>query len=116
MAKKKKMTRKEKKAAAAARRQQVATAEGSTSIKVEESIKAPVRKATATPRRQARKQPNVVQRILRETKGELQKVSWPTREEAWRLTVVVTVVTLFMAVFLWFFDWLFTRLFALILG
>ncbi len=113
MAKKKKMTRKEKKAAAAAKRQAV-VAQSGAEVQVAETTKAPVRKAT--PKRQARKQPNAIQRFIRETRGELQKVSWPTREEAWRLTVVVTSVTVFMAAFLGFFDWIFTKLFALILG
>ncbi len=112
MAKKKKMTRKEKKAAAAAKRQ--AAAQSGAAVQVAETTKAPARKATQ--KRQARKQPNAIQRFIRETRGELQKVSWPTREEAWRLTVVVTSVTVFMAAFLGFFDWIFTKLFALILG
>jgi len=115
VAKKKTQTRKQRKAAAAARRQSqdAASAEGKTAVA--EVSKAPVRKAAAT-RKPARKQPNALQRFFRETRGELKKVSWPTREEAWRLTVVVTAVTVFMAAFLGFFDWLFTKLFALILG
>jgi preprotein translocase SecE subunit len=30
----------------------------------------------------------------------LRKVSWPTRQEAWQLTVIVLVVLAFMGVFL----------------
>ena len=54
-------------------------------------------------------QPNPVARYLRETRGELRKVTWPTREEAWRLTAIVLGVTLATAAFLWFWDTLFSR-------
>ena len=54
-------------------------------------------------------QPNAVVRYLRATRGELRKVTWPTREEAWRLTAIVLGVTLATAVFLWFFDTVFSR-------
>jgi preprotein translocase subunit SecE len=46
------------------------------------------------------KKQNAIQRFTRETVGELRKVSWPTRQEAWQLTVIVLVVLAFMAVFL----------------
>jgi preprotein translocase subunit SecE len=46
------------------------------------------------------KKQNSVQRFTRETVGELRKVSWPTRQEAWQLTVIVLVVLAFMSVFL----------------
>jgi len=46
------------------------------------------------------KKQNAVQRFTRETVGELRKVSWPTRQEAWQLTQIVLAVLLIMAVFL----------------
>ena len=46
------------------------------------------------------KKQNVVQRFTRETVGELRKVSWPTRQEAWQLTMIVLVVLAFMSVLL----------------
>lgn len=46
------------------------------------------------------KKQNAIQRFTRETVGELRKVSWPTRQEAWQLTVIVLVVLTFMSVFL----------------
>ena len=46
------------------------------------------------------KKQNGVQRFVRETVGELRKVSWPTRQEAWQLTLIVLVVLAFMSVFL----------------
>jgi preprotein translocase subunit SecE len=50
-------------------------------------------------KKESRKQ-NAIQRFTRETVGELRKVSWPTRQEAWQLTVVVLVVLVIMAIFL----------------
>lgn len=64
----------------------------------------------------ARKQPNAIQRWIRETRGELRKVTWPTREEAIQLTKVVLLVTFAMSAFLGFMDWLFNKLFALLFG
>ncbi|MFN2142651.1 MAG: preprotein translocase subunit SecE [Candidatus Promineifilaceae bacterium] len=54
-------------------------------------------------------QSNPVGRYLRETRGELRKVVWPTREEAWRLTAIVLAVTLASAAFLWFWDTVFSN-------
>lgn len=46
------------------------------------------------------KKQNAIQRFTRETVGELRKVSWPTRQEAWQLTIIVLVVLAFMSIFL----------------
>ncbi len=50
--------------------------------------------------KKASKKQNVIQRFVRETVGELKKVSWPTGREAWQLTQVVLVVLFIMAIFL----------------
>lgn len=55
------------------------------------------------------KKENVVVRYLRDTRAELRKVHWPTRQEAWSLTKVVLVVTISMALFLGLLDYLFDR-------
>ena len=52
-----------------------------------------------TDKKSSKKQ-NAVQRFTRETVGELRKVSWPTRQEAWQLTMIVLVVLAFMSVLL----------------
>ena len=44
--------------------------------------------------------PNRIQRFFRETIGELRKVSWPTRQEAWNLTMIVLMVMVVMSIFL----------------
>ena len=46
------------------------------------------------------KKQNGVKRFVRETVGELRKVSWPTRQEAWQLTLIVLVALAFMSIFL----------------
>jgi preprotein translocase subunit SecE len=52
---------------------------------------------------------NPVTRYLRETRGELRKVIWPTRQESTRLTAIVIAVSTAMAVFLWFWDLIFSQ-------
>lgn len=48
---------------------------------------------------------NAIVRFYRETVGELRKVSWPTREEAIHLTIIVLIVLAFMAIVLGTVDW-----------
>lgn len=55
-----------------------------------------------------------VRRYLRETRSELDKVVWPTRNEATNLTIVVIAVTLAMAILLGAMDLLFQEAFALL--
>lgn len=45
---------------------------------------------------------------LRETKGELKHVSWPTRDQAILFTIVVVVFSIIVAAFLGAFDFIFT--------
>jgi preprotein translocase subunit SecE len=68
-----------------------------------------VAKATA-------KKENVVIKYLKETRAELKKVNWPSRQEATNLTLIVIAVTTFMALLLGLLDYIFARLFELILG
>ena len=63
------------------------------------------------------KKQNAIQRFTRETVGELRKVSWPTRQEAWQLTLIVLVVLAFMSIFLGILvDGLARQLLNLLLG
>ncbi|MBU2610344.1 MAG: preprotein translocase subunit SecE [Chloroflexi bacterium] len=43
-------------------------------------------------------------RYVRETVGELRKVSWPSRREATNLTIIVLIVMVIMSIFLWLVD------------
>ncbi len=49
------------------------------------------------------------QRFFRETIGELRKVTWPTPEEAWKMTRIVLVVMVVMAVVLGALDFVFAK-------
>ena len=64
----------------------------------------------------AAKKENVVIKYLKETRAELKKVNWPSRQEATNLTLIVIAVTTFMALLLGFIDYIFAKLFELILG
>ena len=54
-------------------------------------------------------QSNALARYIRETRGELRKVTWPTRQESQRLTAIVLGVTAVMAIFLGLLDLLFSN-------
>ena len=56
-----------------------------------------------------------LQQYLQETRSELRKVVWPTREQAIDLTVVVLTVTLVMTVILGGLDWFFSALLEFII-
>ena len=51
-----------------------------------------------------------IQRFWRETVGELRKVTWPTRDEAWKMTRVVLFVMVTMALVLGVLDFAFSQL------
>ena len=57
-----------------------------------------------------------LQQFVKETIGELRKVSWPTRSEAWNLTIVVLIVLFAMTIFLGTLDLAYSQLFKIILG
>lgn len=63
-----------------------------------------------------RRQPNAVARFSRETVAELRKVSWPTRQEATQLTIIVLVVVAATSAFLGLLDFGFSRLVGLIIS
>lgn len=60
-------------------------------------------------------QPNPISRYWKETRGELRKVTWPSREDSQRLTAIVIAVTLVFALFLWAFDLLFSNVIQLLI-
>lgn len=53
-------------------------------------------------------QVNPISKYIRETRGELRKVTWPTREESQRLTAIVLGVTIAMSIFLGLLDFVFS--------
>ncbi len=64
----------------------------------------------------AAKPDNRIVSYFKATRGELRKVSWPTRKEATNLTLIVLAVTAGMAIFLGAVDFLFAKLIQLIVG
>jgi preprotein translocase subunit SecE len=79
-------------------------------LDIKQEMKMPDNKRTGT------KKSNAISRWWRETQGELRKVSWPTPQEAWRLTKIVIFVMLVMSALLGLLDFAFTRLIAWVLG
>ncbi|MBX3014424.1 MAG: preprotein translocase subunit SecE [Caldilineaceae bacterium] len=59
---------------------------------------------------------NALVRYFRDTRAEISKVTWPTREEGLRLTWVVSIVTLVAAIVLFGIDSLFSLIVTLIIG
>jgi preprotein translocase subunit SecE len=51
-----------------------------------------------------------ITRYFRETRAELRKVTWPTREEAWHLTLIVLGATAGMSIILGASDLLFSEI------
>ena len=41
-----------------------------------------------------------INKVYKDTRSELKKISWPSREETVRLTLVVIALSIFMALFL----------------
>ncbi len=52
---------------------------------------------------------------IRESKAELKKVTWPTRQQVWYSTLVVLVVTFIVAAYLGLVDLFLTGVFSKII-
>ncbi|MFZ1684138.1 MAG: preprotein translocase subunit SecE [Candidatus Zixiibacteriota bacterium] len=55
-----------------------------------------------------------LQKYLKETAGELRKMTWPTKDELIGSTVVVIVTSLIIAVFIGIVDWALSSLVKMI--
>ncbi len=62
------------------------------------------------------KKENAIARWWRETIGELRKVSWPTTQDAWRLTRIVLIVMFLMSAVLGLLDFLFSKVITLLVS
>lgn len=69
----------------------------------------------ATKKKTSKKQ-NFIQRYVRETTGELKKVSWPSRDEATHMTIIVIITMIFTSAFLSLVSGLSSRLMNFLLG
>ena len=52
---------------------------------------------------------------IRESRAELRKVTWPTKQQLWYSTLVVIVVTLIVSVYLGLVDLILTGVFSRII-
>jgi len=52
--------------------------------------------------------------FFRETRDELKKVVWPTRQETIRLTLVVIIISLIVGLFLGGLDFIFVKIIGII--
>jgi preprotein translocase subunit SecE len=52
---------------------------------------------------------------FKEVKNELIKVTWPTRQQAWKMTMTVLGMSVFVGVYIGGLDYLFTSLLGIIL-
>ncbi len=50
---------------------------------------------------------NAIVRYFKDTRAELRRVTWPTRDEAKNLTLIIVTVTVVMALFLGLLDYVF---------
>lgn len=57
-----------------------------------------------------------IRKYIRETIGELRKVTWPTRQEAMNLTKIVLVVIVVVAVYFFIVDGVLTFVFNALLS
>jgi len=55
-------------------------------------------------------------KFLEEARGELKKVSWPTREQVWESTVVVIFSVIVISIFLGIVDIFFSWLIKVVIG
>jgi len=60
------------------------------------------------------KEENALVRYFKDTRAEIAKVTWPTREEGLRLTWVVMIVTIISSIVIFSIDFLFGLLIRLI--
>jgi preprotein translocase subunit SecE len=65
------------------------------------------------------KEKNIFKRMgayLKEVRGEMKKVTWPSKNDMIKTTVAVIVISLFFGVYLFGVDFIFARIFAQIGG
>ncbi len=72
-----------------------------------ESVTPPAKaeKKAKTPNKKKDKKPNRVLRWLKDLKGELKKVTWPSAKDTAKNVLVVIVCVLVVGALIWVFDW-----------
>ena len=72
------------------------------------------KKAKAT--KEKKKKPNAVLRWLKDLKGELKKVTWPSLKDVVKNVGIVILCVLIVGVFIWVFDFLARAVIDALLG
>ena len=83
-------------------------------IKLPSRANALARASQPAQRRERSSRPNPIAQFVRESRIELRKVVWPTRQEATRLTLVVIAVSAGVGLVLGGFDYGIAQLFSLV--
>jgi preprotein translocase subunit SecE len=83
-------------------------------IKLPSRANALARPPQAAQRRDRPSRPNPLVQFVRESRIELRKVVWPTRQETTRLTIVVIAVSAGVGLILGGFDYAISQLFSLV--
>ncbi len=61
-------------------------------------------KAAKVPAKKKDKKPNRILRWLKDMKGELKKITWPSGKDTLRNVLVVIACVIIVGVFIWVFD------------
>jgi len=83
-------------------------------IKLPSRANALARAPQPAQRRERQSRPNPITQFVRESRIELRKVVWPTRQETTRLTIVVIAVSAGVGLILGGFDYGISQLFSLV--
>lgn len=83
---------------------------------MQNAVSSILREMTSVTKAETEKQENRLTRYLRESRAEMRKVTWPTREEAINLTSIVLIVTFLMSLFLWGLDVVFDSIMLRLIG
>jgi preprotein translocase subunit SecE len=65
------------------------------------------------------KEKNIFKRMgayLRDVRGEMKKVTWPSKDDMIKTTIAVIVISLFFGIYLFGVDFIFARIFKQIGG
>ncbi|MDY0295833.1 MAG: preprotein translocase subunit SecE [Acidobacteriota bacterium] len=65
------------------------------------------------------KKENIFKRIglyLNEVKGELKKVTWPSRNDLYKTTIAVVIASIVFGIYLFLVDWVFSEIIQRVIG
>jgi preprotein translocase subunit SecE len=60
--------------------------------------------------------PKRLRSFLHDVRVEMRQVNWPSRQDVWSTTIVVTVTVAFFGVYFWLTDLVFSHLYVVVNG